>query len=196
MNDFLSVVAAVLAAVITGAGAYVGVSLRRQLKSRVSERRLTAYAALWQVTKKAALSRQNSLTEAERRELFEDMTSWYYQNGFGMCMTADCRNVFLGAKANLVAPADGLEETLRKYVVQAGREDHSRRSELAVRQLSLLRTRMRADLEIFGRWYRSQDLNDEERAFLKACGEDLSKYPWRPRHPLLRHDQLSNMISD
>src|ERR1700733_9994716 len=114
MNDFLSVVAAVLAAVITGAGAYVGVSLRRQLKSRVSERRLTAYAALWQVTKKAALSRQNSLTEAERRELFENMSSCYYKKGFGMCMPADSRNFFWAAKANLVPPADGLEETLRK----------------------------------------------------------------------------------
>jgi len=71
MNDFFGAVAVVLAAMITGAGAYVGVSLRRQLRTRVSERRLTAYAALWQVTRKAAPSRQDSLTEAERMELFE-----------------------------------------------------------------------------------------------------------------------------
>ena len=72
MNDFSGAVAVVLAAMITGAGAhYVGVSLRRQLRTRVSERRLTAYAALWQVTRKAAPSRQDSLTEAERMELFE-----------------------------------------------------------------------------------------------------------------------------
>ena len=77
MNDFFGAVAVVLAAMITGAGAYVGVSLRRQLRTRVSERRLIAYAALWQVTRKAAPSRQDSLTEAERMELFEEMTSWY-----------------------------------------------------------------------------------------------------------------------
>jgi len=47
MNDFSGAVAVVLAAMITGAGAYVGVSLRRQLRTRVSERRLTTYAALW-----------------------------------------------------------------------------------------------------------------------------------------------------
>ena len=56
MNDFFGAVAVVLAAMITGAGAYVGVSLRRQLRTRVSERRLIAYAALWQVTRKAAPS--------------------------------------------------------------------------------------------------------------------------------------------
>jgi hypothetical protein len=186
MNDFFGALAAVLAAVITGAGAYIGVSLRRQLKTRVSERRLTSYAALWQVTKKAAPSRQHSLTGVERMELFEEMTSWYYNDGFGMCMSPGCRNVFMKAKANLVAPSNDLEPTLRDYVVQPDGEEQSRRSNLAVSQMSLLRTRMRADLEIFGRWYRDQDLNDQERAFLKDCGEDLSKYPWRPRRPLLR----------
>jgi hypothetical protein len=151
MNDFVSVVAAVLAAAITGAGAYIGVSLRRQLKTRVSERRLTPYAALWQVTGKAAASGQDSLTEAERLELFEDMTSWYYHDGSGMCMTAACRNIFLKAKANLVARASDLEPALlRDYVVQAGSEEQNRRSDLAVSQLSLLRTRMRA-----GRTFRS-----------------------------------------
>lgn len=186
MNDFFGAVAVVLAAMITGAGAYVGVSLRRQLRTRVSERRLIAYAALWQVTRKAAPSRQDSLTEAERMELFEEMTSWYYQDGSGMCMTSGCRNIFFKAKANLVALSDDLEPTLRDYLAQAESEEQSRRSNLAVSQLSLLRTRVRADLEIFGRWYRDQDLNDEERAFLKDCGEDISKYPWRPRRPLLR----------
>jgi len=30
-------------------------------------------------------------------ELFEEMTSWYYQDGFGMCMTSGCRNIFFKA---------------------------------------------------------------------------------------------------
>ncbi len=186
MNDIFGAVAAVLAAMIAGAGAYLGVSLRRQLKARVSERRLSAYAALWQVTKKAAPSRQDALTEEQRTKLFEKMTSWYYQDGFGMCMTAGCRNVFLKAKANLVGLSNDLEPTLRDYVLRADSEEQKRRSDLAISQLSLLRTRMRADLEIFGRWYRDKDLNDEDRAFLEDCGEDLSKYPWRPRRPLRR----------
>jgi hypothetical protein len=174
-----------LAAIIAVIGAYVGVNLRRQLKTRVSERRLTAYAALWQVTEKAAPSRQNALTEAERRQLFDELTSWYYRHGFGMCLTSDSRNVFLKAKANLVVKSKDLEPTLRNYALHEEGEEQGCRSNLAISQLSLLRTRMRADLNIFGRWYRDEELSDEERAFLKDCGEDLSEYPWRrpPRRP-------------
>ncbi len=186
MNNLFGAVASLLAAIIAFVGAYVGISLRRQLRNRVSERRLTAYAALWQVTEKAAPSRQNTLTEAERKELFEDMTSWYYRDGFGMCMTSGCRNIFLKAKENLVIPSNDLKPTLRNYALHADGEEQKHRSDLTIGQLSMLRTRMRADLEIFGLWYRDEDLNDEERAFLKDCGEDLSKYPWRPQRRQLR----------
>jgi hypothetical protein len=175
MNDLFGAVASLLAAIIVVIGAYVGVSLRRQLKSRVSERRLTAYAGLWQVTEKAAPSRQSALTESERKVLFEKLTSWYYRHGFGMCLTSGCRNVFLKAKANLVAKSEDLEPTLRNYALHPDGEEQSRRSNLAIGQLSLLRTRMRADLDIFGRWYRDEDLSDEERAFLKDCGEVTSQ---------------------
>jgi hypothetical protein len=189
MNDPFSAIATLLAAIIALIGAYVGVSLRRQLKNQVSERRLTAYAALWQAMEKAAPSRQKPLTESERSELFDKLTSWYYSNGFGMCLTSGCRNVFLKAKGNLVARTSDLQPTLRKYVLHADNKEQERRSKLAISQLSLLRTRMRADLDIFGRWYQDEDLSDEARAFLEDCGEDFSEYPWR--RPPQRHRILS-----
>jgi hypothetical protein len=133
MNDLFGAVASLLAAIIVVIGAYVGVSLRRQLKNRVSERRLTAYADLWQVTQKAAPSRRNALTEDDRETLFKDLTSWYYRDGFGMCLTSGCRNVFLKAKANLVAKSKDLEPTLRNYALHADGEEQSRRSKLGDR---------------------------------------------------------------
>jgi hypothetical protein len=50
-----------------------------------------------QLTEKAAPSRPNDLTRDERKDLFDEMTSWYYHNGFGMCVTSSCRNIFLKA---------------------------------------------------------------------------------------------------
>ena len=48
---------------------------------------------------------------------------------------------------------------------------------LVQRQLSLLRTQLKSDLVIYGRPYGSP-LNDEDRAFLTACGVDLNVKPW------------------
>jgi hypothetical protein len=179
VNSYFGAAATLLAAVIALTGAYVGVSLRRQLRSRVSERRLAAYAALWQLTEKAAPSRQRALSEAERRQLFKELTSWYYRDGSGMCLTSGCRNVFLEAKANLIKESNELHPVLHKYVFQEEGQEERRRSDLTISQLSLLRTRMRADLDIFGRWYQKEGLSEEARNFLKDCGEDPSKYPWR-----------------
>ena len=49
---------------------------------------------------------------------------------------------------------------------------------LSVRQLSLLRTRLKADLAVYRRVY-DRDLTPEDKAFLRLCGENLLRRPWR-----------------
>lgn len=65
------------------------------------------------------------------------------------------------------------------------------RSDLAIRQLSLLRTAMRADLGIIGRPY-GQSLDPVDRAFLRSAGVRLWERPWWSGG---RHDWILQRLS-
>ncbi|MGH2933892.1 MAG: hypothetical protein ACRDL2_05175, partial [Gaiellaceae bacterium] len=177
MSTVLAVVVGVL---IPGAGLYLGNSVRlrtrEEVKSAVASKRLPAYASLWEMTKVASPMRGRPLSSEERSGLFDEMTDWYYDGGQGMLLTEQTRNIYLTAKRNLTC-ADG-DLLPSSVALRVTKEGDAARGQASIDQLSLLRTSMRADVEIFTEPY-DQDLGDEDVAFLEACGVDLRRTPWR-----------------
>jgi hypothetical protein len=169
-----------ITAVLSAAALYFGNNLRRrsraEVDANVAEKRLPAYAALWESTKVASPMRDSPLTAGERSQLFDDLTDWYYDDGHGMLLTETTRNIYLKAKANLTcAPEKLVPDSLRDRVAADGDEA---RGWASIDQLSLLRTSMRADVEIFTEPY-DEELSADDRAFLEACKVDLGHAPWR-----------------
>jgi hypothetical protein len=171
------------------AGLYVGQSVRRktraEIESQVAERRLEAYGALWEKTKDATPMRlrtsRGPLTDKERRALHDELTHWYYSGGYGMVLSEDTRNIYLTVKENLVCALEDLEpESLYESARKADpAEQETIRGTASIRQLSLLRTSIRADLLVYtGPW--GQKLTKADRLFLKACGVRQWRRPWRP----------------
>jgi hypothetical protein len=168
-----------ITAVLSLAALYYGNNLRRrtraEMEARVAEKRLPAYAALWEKTKIASPMRGSPLSLGERSELFDSLTDWYYDCGNGMLLTEATRNIYLKAKANLTCPAKKLvPASLRDRAA----EDDAARGWASIEQLSLLRTSMRADVEIFTQPY-DEELSPDDVAFLEAAKVDLGRPPWR-----------------
>jgi hypothetical protein len=169
-----------ITAVLSAAALYFGNNLRRrtraEVEANVAEKRLPAYAALWERTKIASPMRDTPLTPGERSQLFDDLTDWYYDGGHGMLLTETTRNIYLKAKANLTcAPEKLVPDSLRDRVAADG---DVARGWASIDQLSLLRTSMRADVEIFTEPY-DEELSADDVAFLEACNVDLDHAPWR-----------------
>jgi hypothetical protein len=156
---------------------------RRQLAIRTAEKRIAAYGALWEATYPARPSRWmhegEVLDSKERRELWEVMSKWYFDAGNGMLMTKDTRSLYFAVKDNLIAELDTLEplcarQRLRKL---SGERLDWERGKLAMDQLSLLRTQMKSDLEIYGRPY-GAPLGPEGIGLLRLAELDLERRPW------------------
>jgi hypothetical protein len=181
-----------ITAVVSVAAIYYGNNLRRrtraEVEAKVAEKRLPAYAALWETTKIASPMRGTPLAADERSQLFDELTDWYYDSGQGMLLTESTRNIYLKSKANLTCPAEKLiPASLGNRVAAEGDEA---RGWASIDQLSLLRTSMRADVEIFTQPY-DEELSPDDVAFLEACKVDLSRPPWRDavRRESVRRDE-------
>lgn len=168
-------------------GFYLAHSYRRKIALSVAEKRLAAYSALWgrmNIASPVRLSewRDEPLTRDEREKLFKDFTAWYYENGNGMLLGDSTRNIYLRVKDNLVCPIDYFEpETLRARLKSMSQEEQEKeRGRLSIRQLSLLRSRMKTDLEVYGSPYHNK-LDDNAKALLIRCGEDLSSKVWKAK---------------
>ncbi|MGZ8919127.1 MAG: hypothetical protein ACXW0T_12975 [Methylobacter sp.] len=166
-------------------GYYLANSYRRKIALSVAEKRLAAYSALWNRMVIASPVRQSEwmdepLTSKERNELFKDFTAWYYENGNGMLLGGGTRTIYLRVKDNLVCPIDYYEpESIRtRLKMMSYEEQEKERGRLSIRQLSLLRSRMKADLEVYGPPYHNK-LDDDAKAFLRWCGEDLTSKVWK-----------------
>jgi hypothetical protein len=162
--------------------AFVALSItlkrRQEVAVTVAQNRFGAYAALWAMTpfspELRRLKDTPALTEAELAALFDSLTTWYYEEGHGMLLGPETRGVYLTVKANMICPAsEFVPESARPAVAASDAE----RSRLCVRQLSLLRSAMRADLEVYGKPW-GQRLKQEDREFLRACGVST----WRIEH--------------
>jgi len=174
----------VVTAVLGVAALYYGQSLRRRMRAeveaKVAEKRFAAYAALWAKTKTASPMRDTPLSQKDRSQLFKDLTDWYYDSGHGMLLSEQTRNIHLKAKKNLTCPLEALEPASLAERVALG--DEADRSSANIDQLSLLRTSMRSDIQIYTQPY-DEELSPEDIAFLEACKVDLGQPPWRDALP-------------
>ncbi|MBB3188946.1 hypothetical protein [Halomonas cerina] len=187
----LTEIAAIAGPIVALIGAYLAYSHRRQIKLQVAEKRLAAYEALWDKMGIASPVRLTEwkaepLTQQEREKLFDDFTAWYFKNGNGMFLGGRTRSVYLRVKDNLICDLAYYEPlSIREKLRQLPSERQEQaRGYLSIRQLSLLRNRMKADLDVYGLPYHV-DLDGDDKAFLDCCGEDLSSKPWirRQRMP-------------
>jgi hypothetical protein len=169
-SDWAQVAVTLLLGLVT---AYIGLSIRQKRRQEiavnVADHRLDAYAALWSTIPQSPelrkLQGDPPLTPAERRVIFDAMTGWYYGEGHGMMLGSGTRDIYLTVKTNLICEPD---EFVPISLVDAVRRDDAVRSTAVVRQLSLLRSAMRADLEVYGKPW-GKPLQPTDREFLYAC---------------------------
>jgi hypothetical protein len=164
------------------AGLVVGNSLRlkarQELDALVAEKRFGAYGAMWDAMRPAApmdvlRGKTGTLDRDARTAIYDALTEWYFGTGNGMLLAPQTRLVYLEAKKNLICPVEQFTPaSLRDRVADDAARDLACR-----RQLSLLRTSMRADVALYSRAW-GAELGEEDIAFLEAAGVDVTKRPW------------------
>jgi hypothetical protein len=163
-------VTALLGVVTVVVGVSIHLRRRQEVAVTVAKKRFDAYAALWQLIPYSPETRKlrndPPLSDADRTALFDRLTQWYYSAGNGMLLATDTRELYLTVKKNLICDA---EEFVPAALRGRIRSSDAERSSVCVRQLSLLRSTMRADIEVFGRPW-GKPLDEDDRAFLLACG--------------------------
>ena len=115
------------------------------------------------------------LTETDRMTLYDTLTKWFWDEGGGMVLGEPSRTIYLRAKENLRLPDSELWRPSVAATVRQDANSEIARSRLARRQLSLLRTAMRADLGIVGRPY-GRPPSPADKEFLRLAGTRL----WQP----------------
>ena len=169
-------------------GLYLTHSFRRQVKQKTADARMKSYSELWAITFVARPTRLKEwqvgtpggpLTPEERGNLYVAFNEWYYRNGNGMFLGDGTRSLYLATKDNLNCPDQALKPSkLCDALRTLPEEQHSaKRGEMSIRQLSLLRARMRADLEVYGTLFFGK-LRDQDKDFLEYCGEKWHRKPW------------------
>jgi len=151
---------------------YLAHNVRRQQRLKVAELRVEADRELWGHMRVARPTRleppesKGPLTPKEAEGLYGEMTTWYFEGGNGMLLPHDTREMYLTAKSRL-----------GRYATQgdgAAAEEGRRR----MRELSLLRSQMKSDLDIYGDPYFGLRADDGE--FIEASGLDRLRWgrPW------------------
>jgi hypothetical protein len=161
-------------------GLVLAQGIRRDLRLKVAERRLSAYEWLWSLL---AVSSPNAppLSADDRERLWTLMTAWYYENGDGLLLDRGAHAVYLTAKANLVCTAADLVPRLSAVAVQecdGHGHEQAARDRLSRRQLSLLRTQLKGDVAICG-VPSGPPLSPTDIGFLEACGVNVQQPPWQ-----------------
>ena len=172
------------------AGFWVANSIKRRRRTELEveavSRRWDGYAQFFRATKPATPIRnvrggEEILSEAARKDLHDDLSRWWFEDGGGMVLGEPSRSIYFIAKQNLVCPNETLTPPSARRLVTmelAKGSNHAEvRSRLAIRQFSLLRMSMRADLGIMVRPY-ERPLDAFDRDFLRAAGVELWRRPW------------------
>jgi hypothetical protein len=140
--------ATILAVVV---GAVLSVYVRGQQLLKIGEKRMDAYATLWELTQ--SLRRNGPfLTDTEFAELAEQMTAWYYHSGAGMLATAETVDIFLKLRNNLTCATEDFypESWVELWQpLEPGETLPERRRALLARQFSILRTQLKMDCSIY-----------------------------------------------
>ncbi len=162
-------------------GLWVAHNYRRQIRLKLAERQVDAYTNLWMLTASATPERATPLDREERQELYNAMVDWYFHTGSGIFLPGATRNLFVGLRSNLVCPVASIKPpSLAEELAGLSEADAERRRGcVVIRQASLLRTQLKADLDMhFGFNYYST-LRLDDRAFLMSCGISPWRRPWR-----------------
>ena len=109
------------------------------------------------------------------------MVDWYFRTGGGIFLPGATRNLFVGVRSNLVCPIPSMKPaSLAEELAGLSDADAERRRGcVVIRQVSLLRTQLKSDVDLhFGFSYYSA-LRADDRAFLKSCGISPWRKPWR-----------------
>ena len=180
--------ATIVSIVVAAVGVYLGNSIRRkgreERETATIAKRFEVYPKLWAATKGAApmaevVEPAQDLTRDDLDALYTRLDEWFWDQGGGTYLGEPSRTIYLRAKENLRRRDDDLwPESARDRVARVPPERRGyARSALARRQLSLLRSAMRADLGIHGRPYRG-GLTEDDKDFLRRCGARLWRRPW------------------
>jgi hypothetical protein len=172
----MNVVGLVITTALAIVGLYLAHSLRRQQRLTIAEQRIEAYRELWGEMHVARPSRVDPperlrpLSPNEAAELHAAMTKWYFEGGHGMLLPHATREMYLEAKRRL-----GL------YALEDPDGEWDETGKRVMRNLSLLRSQMKSDLDIYGVFYfDALDAGDLE--FIQAAGLDPRRWG-RPRRP-------------
>jgi hypothetical protein len=188
VDTVLDLAKVLIPAAATLVGLYFANAFKRRTRQEVLERRVDAYVAFWPVMNIAASTRLDGpwaggpLISDERRAIFEAATDWYYGTaanpvGHGLFLSDRARRVYLGAKRNLVCPADEIQPKSVRDNIHREADLEAARGAMSIRQLSLLRWVMRFDLDLHTEPYFA-NVGDDEIAFLEFCDIDVDRAPW------------------
>jgi hypothetical protein len=176
--------------ILAGIGWQLAKSISRDMELKRAERRLGAYASLWSITCVARPTRivegesnplmeSGPLSETERYQLHRAMTEWYYEDGNGMLLENGTREMYTEIKWNLIcSPKEFKPDKIAKKLDDKSK-DYAR-GRLLIHQLSLLRTRMNADLDIYHSTLHKHEYSYKpgDIEFLCHCHQTLEQKPW------------------
>jgi hypothetical protein len=112
------------------------------------------------------------MTRDEASKLYREITDWYFDSGNGMMLTSATSSMYVEAKRRLAEfAAEGA----------APEPDWHDSSERRLRELSLLRTQMKSDLSVYGRFYPGS-LSAEDESFVRCCGLNPKRWARPPLH--------------
>jgi hypothetical protein len=154
-------------------GLYLAHSFRRSQRLTIAEKRLGSYQALWEVMEVARPTRMDPadgagpLLPAEAADLYKAMTHWYYSHGQGMLLTDRTKTLYLATKKRL----GGYSASPPAEWRAAGKQ--------RIDELSLLRTQMKRDLDIYGVFY-AEKLDENGESLLLDAHIDPERWMARP----------------
>lgn len=99
-----------------------------QFKVEILLPRIEAYKSLWAMTFVVRPTRKEPITEAEKTQLTEDMTDWYYKTGNGIFLSLEAGKLWRQARRSL--STDDNEATKKVF--------------------STLRTQIKIDIRVYG----------------------------------------------
>lgn len=195
MAAWAQALATVVAVVVGGLVAYF---LRDQQKAKIHEKRLDAYARLWELTKEFQINGR-PIDRKRRKILAHELTEWYYEPGGGMLLMGRTLTMFLRVRANLMCdPAAFAPSSWQAFFHPQEQDEQSldrQRFLLLQRQFSLMRTQLKNDCAIyFGRHmsadplFRPYDVNFLEDSGLQNIG--IWKRAVRTAKDISAHDYL------
>jgi steroid delta-isomerase-like uncharacterized protein len=164
----------VITSAIAVIGVYLAHSFSRQQRIKIAEQRVDGYRKLWgqmfvaRPTRVEPPENMAPLAPDEAARLHMKLTKWYFEGGNGMLLPHDTREMYLAVKRRM-----------GRYASESKGGDWHEAGDRVMRDLSLLRSQMKSDLQIYGVFY-FDSLNDGDRELIRTSGLDPERWgrPW------------------